>query len=245
MTLLDKSLKLALLGSTSLIFSGCVGLSLGGEEDETGKEEGDADADADADADGDADADSDADADADSDSDADADTDADADSDSDADGDADTGLGIYVAGVSFVTSGRDVVSGAWYNGIYLLGASDYGCFYTYPFAEVGDVSNPCPDCDYAFGVILDAGESDGGDYCVGANYDLDYYSYGYEGYELGIGWAESYQGYDNVIPVNFPAYSSDWFYFFNDSYYYEYSDYMVYYNFQGFYWQGGYMYYYY
>ena len=245
MTLLDKSLKLALLGSTSLIFSGCLGLSLGGTEEDSGKTEGDADADADGD--GDADGDADSDSDADTDSDTDVDSDVDADSDSDADGDADTGLGYFTYNLGWVDpSDGYVAAGYWGRGIYLPGENTYGCFLDWPFEESDDAGPGCPDCDFSFNATMGSAELDG-DYCVGANYDLEasYADDYYNGYTMGFGfvpegiYSNSYGDYniENGMYLNWPGYSADWYLVFADfpdygvyeTYIAEYNGYQLYY----------------
>jgi hypothetical protein len=120
MTLLDKSLKLALFASVALL-SACPTT----DED---KDTSDTDTDADTDAD----------------------TDSDTDTDTDTDTDVDTGLALALFIGGFETAGGEYVDANFGFGYYGLAAEGYICESTGTLPYQGDAPAGCPDCAWSF-----------------------------------------------------------------------------------------------
>ncbi|MFZ5481496.1 MAG: hypothetical protein ACOZNI_32340 [Myxococcota bacterium] len=174
MTLIDKSLRAALLGGAALLFTACPP-----PNEDTGEKD-----------------------DTDADTDTDSDSDADGDSDTDTDADADTAWAVsyFVGGVE--QSGGEFVAGSFGFAYYGLGIGDWICVASGELTYEGDGAAGCPDCEWAFNLSPIQNSTAEGDYCqsgsiVWSDGDLD----GYIDYDWGF--ADSYTYDYNGTPLYF------------------------------------------
>jgi hypothetical protein len=156
-------------------------------------------------------------ADADTDTDADTDADADTDTDTDTDTTADTALAFLV-----YEGHADFMGGAWEGSeswvAYDVNSTEW-CRVTNPYSAPPADTAGCPDCEFAYDAVFEAGTATGSG-CAGVGLTGDLF----DGEEWIYGWAPSYTyvyggndyTYDNALLFDYSGVWYWWAYGYTD-----------------------------